>query len=772
MADPQTTDPYAATAIKAAPAQDPYAATAIKPTAQAPKTASPPPAPEGFFHSLGSAFGITTEAGQQRQQEMDQHPIRTILKDALLGPALPFAQGLVNQGKQTMGEISQAVQQGQKGDAAGIGTHLVNAVPIAGPLMTKASTNAPVSTGNYWQDVRNAATDPSTMGTLLGMSAQLAPMAEGPLKAMGAMKPLGKVASAISDAPRRLIAGDVLKPITDEGGITPLQRYGTAKGLGVNLDAAAATNGTIPKVARFMGKDSLSGGPTYDANKAANSGALSDATTSQLGKMSPLDAEAGGNLISANLRDPFIDQQNQANDLLHEYSPLEGEAAGAQQQALAKTAMDRMHNEAQQGYSGVSDNYGNLPANDTPSIVRTAKEIGAKNSRFEQQSPSLSSQRMANVIGDAAQLGNEDQLRFLGQPTVGDLIRNRSGLLDLIRDPEIVKSSYGGDIQRLIQAHDNAIMNSLPEDGREDWRAANEKWESMKNTFDNSQNPFYSAVRTPNPSTLASGIGSHTPEAARTLGEINGPQGLGIARRGVAEGLMGRTPTGEYDLSNLGSRMMKEPAEYLSELFGPGQENLQGLATDAQEIEPFRKAAYTPNPESLVRGVGDRSASAMRDLAPRIGPEGVGAIQRGTAEQLLGTDKHGQFNFPTFGRQLQLMPDAYRSELFGEHEQPLKNIATTANALDFRPNPSGTAGINLKHGEMAEGGAAATGLLMGHPAPLVATGLYHGSQYAAARLMNSPAFVDWLMTPNAKPMGNTNPFTSAAALANQNQSRQ
>lgn len=668
MADPQTTDPYAATAIKAAPAQDPYAATAIKPTAQAPKTAPPPPAPEGFFHSLGSAFGITTEAAQQRQQEMDQHPIRTILKDALLGPALPFAQGLVNQGKQTMGEISQAVQQGQKGDAAGLGTHLLNAVPIGGPLMTKASTNAPVSTGNYWQDVRNAATDPSTMGTLLGMSAQLAPMAEGPLKAMRATKPLGAVASAISDAPRRLIAGDVLKPITGQSDLTPQQRYNSAKNLGVNLNAADATNHTPLKVVKSLGENSLLGAPAYDASRAANMGALNGSTGDFLDSLYQGDRQNGGSAI---------------------------------QNAL-KSNQSGLQSRSTEGFEALPQD---IPLPGLEDVGKRAQQMGEDNEAYQDLFPSLKPTRAMGVVGDVAGLGPQsnppirmspfvsesgEQIPSSAQPeprplqSFGTGQKLRSDLLEFGRNNPDIVAGHGDDMVReLAGGVDDALAggsSQLTPAQLQTFRDANAAWRDMKETYDDPSSPLYHAVRSDDPSLLYNG------------------QGLGP-----------KTPENAFDLK--------------------------------QRLTPFKAPSSAP--------FSTLAAQPSDSLSPALG-----ALRRGTIEGALKTTNDGSPNFKTFGTQLNRIPADYRAELFTtDQNSRLRDIANTSNLLGQDSNPSGSAKLGQK---VVEGAS------LFHPATMAAP-LF---QYPAARLMNSPAFVDWLMTPNAKPMAAPNPFIGVAAAAN------
>lgn len=522
--------------------------------------------------------------------------------------------------------------------------------------------------------------------------------------------------------------------------ITPRQRYEAAKAQGVNLPVTQATNSPILRSLDKLNEGGLLGGPTREAANTRNVNALTAHTQGNLDAASVLDPESGGKAASDDLRGHFTDLQNDAHTelnrmspvqgaeggqllqpqlqapfnalqeraggLLHEMSPLDAEQGGARRQALLKERMDQMHADATQGYRDVSENYGDLPANNVGSIVQTAEDIGKKNSRFSEQFPSLESKRMMGVVGDAAQLGSPSQMNYLGAPQIGDLIRSRSALLDLTRDPEIVKSSYGGDIQRLIAAHDQAIMDSLPEKGQQSWREANAKWESMKNTFDNPSSPYFSAIRTPNTSTLTR-LPTRTPEAVRTEFEHTGNEGKGIIRRGTTEGLLGSTAKGGFDLGNFGSKLEREPEAFRRELYGDqtpywGAEDrfhapLQKIASDYQQMQPFESDAFTSTPEKLVHGVGPKTGAGIERLrAHGVNDEGIGALRRGVGEDLLGSNDRGEYNLNKLGVPLERMD----GEFFGPHEQELQRIGNDYREMKpfegaaYTENPE-----SLVHGE-------------------------------------------------------------------------
>ncbi len=67
-----------------------------------------------------------------------------------------------------------------------------------------------------------------------------------------------------------------------------------SKRLGVNLDAADATNSPLFGAVKRVNSNSLFGGPTYEAAKANNTSALTGSTNSFLDKIYPGDRESGG----------------------------------------------------------------------------------------------------------------------------------------------------------------------------------------------------------------------------------------------------------------------------------------------------------------------------------------------------------------------------------------------------------------------------------------------------------------------------------------------
>lgn len=155
--------------------------------------------PEGFFHSLAAQFGMTPEQLQQQQQDRAAHPVIPTLKDIAGGPALSILQGLYEQGKTSIQDIAKAVKDHAQGNNAQATVDATHAIPIMGPAIIKAAGQAPASTGNYAHDLENVITNPGAMGTLVGASAQAAPLVEGGIKKIpGASEALSRVAEPIA----------------------------------------------------------------------------------------------------------------------------------------------------------------------------------------------------------------------------------------------------------------------------------------------------------------------------------------------------------------------------------------------------------------------------------------------------------------------------------------------------------------------------------------------------------------------------------------------
>lgn len=158
---------------------------------------------------------------------------------------------------------------------------------------------------------------------------------------------------------------------------------------------------------------------------------------------------------------------------------------------------------------------------------------------------------------------------------------------------------------------------------------------------------------------------------------------------------------------------------------------------------PFYQAVRTPSPSTLVNGTSGiaRTLENVDLLHTMLGPEGIGPVQRGVAERLLGTTKEGNYNFKNFQGMWNKLPEDYREKLFtSEQQRQLGDIGNAGTVLNTDLNPSGSAKQGQKMAEMGTAGAA-----LAHPPAIPAAAAYHAGQYVLGKLMNSPTFVDWLM---------------------------
>lgn len=657
-----------------------------------------------------------------------------------------------------------------------------NALATVGGLVTaplELAQGKPTIYGQTADAVRNA--NPQTGAFALGQAAATAGVGEGlPLAADAAeafpWRP-DMTAPAVGPMVRRAIAGDVNAPMPGTD-LTPAARYQSMKGVGIQPNAAEATNSTPLNIAEKVNQNSLFASPTYVKARATNLRALGRFTDEKLNNLSSQSGEVGGAAVQQALLQreaTFLNQDNAlAGRVLDHMSPLEPEAGGAAVQQGLRDAQTKLQNGAAEGFSTLDRAVGNRKMQGR-TIQQTAQNIYDANKDYYAQHPALVPTTAWKMVKDLAGAENDPPFssRPMGFPEVHQL---RSDLLELVRtNPDIVKNQAGGWLQQLANAADQTMTTGatgLNAQGTQIFRDANEAWANMKGTYDNPSHPFYNAVRTPSPSTLVNGI-QQTPEIAKLLQTALGPEGIGPIQRGVAEKLLGTTKEGGYDFKNFQGNWNRMPQAYREALFAPEQiSQFEQLATrtaanpfyDPQSV--LYKAARAQDPSTLVRGVV-QTPEAVKELRDALGPQAMGPIQRGVAESLLRSTKEGQYNFKTFqGQWNKLKPD-YRDALFTpEQQQHFADIGNAGTVLHEDLNPSGTAKLGQGQAEMFEGGGAAGSALLGHPAAAIGTGVYHAIQFALAKLMNSSKFVDWLMKDQGvqPPAGGAVRPVSAAAV--------
>lgn len=344
---------------------------------------------------------------------------------------------------------------------------------------------------------------------------------------------------AKNDVAGPALAGDVNAPIPGtEPPLTPAARYESMKSMGMQPNAAEATNSPLLKGAQWLNEDSLTSAGRYANARAKNLRALNDYVGDVLGKMSSKSPEEGGAAVQQGLR----------------------------------TAQVNLQNQAAQGYLNLDRQVG---ARELPGagLQQTAKFLHDQNVDYYTKHPELVPTNAWKIVKDLA--GADTTPPFQARPmSFGEVHQLRSDLLEIVRtNPDIVKNQAGGWLQKLAEAADDTMTNGgkgMTPQQLAVYRNANEAWANMKNTYDNPQSQIYHAVRSASPSTLVNGI-AQTPEMAKTLQSALGPDGMGPIQRGMAEKLLGSTKEGGYNLKTFQGKWNKIDDGYKNALFTPGQ---------------------------------------------------------------------------------------------------------------------------------------------------------------------------------------------------------
>jgi hypothetical protein len=133
----------------------------------------------GFFSSLADSFGVGPRSMAAMQQDESQHPIRSAIEKVV--PGASMARGLYGMGKASASELGQAYTAAKQKNPAGVASHLISSIPIAGPAMDEAYEQTDPSTPgeSYMSRVGDTLSSPGAMGTLTGAATQIAPMLMG-----------------------------------------------------------------------------------------------------------------------------------------------------------------------------------------------------------------------------------------------------------------------------------------------------------------------------------------------------------------------------------------------------------------------------------------------------------------------------------------------------------------------------------------------------------------------------------------------------------------
>ena len=425
------------------------------------------------------------------------------------------------------------------------------AIPIVGPAFEKAKQQ------------EEAGNEAGAAGTVFGLaSGMVAPAALSEVR-------LPSATEAIT-APLRSGLDEPIAPGTTT---TPRVRYQAAKRVGVQLDAADATNSPTLRMAKAVNQHSLLGSSAYDAAKMKNLAGLQGNTDALLNGMYAGDRESGGAAIQTALR---------------------------QHQQGLQTA-------ATEGFRSLPRD---LPIAAAENVGKEAQAIRAEVEPYQERYPSMVPRQTMGIVNDVSKLspelprGVQGPLQQARGVNFGELQQLRSDLLESGRtNPDLVKNQSGGWLKRLSGATDSAMTdaaNGLTPEEQEAFRKANANWNDMKSTYDDPSSALYHAVRTDAPSTLYNGgsLGPKTPEAVRDLmprlGQTSAnlaPNALGALRRGTVEAALKSTNEGAPNFKTFGTQLNRVPADYRAELFTePQNQRLRDIASTAnvlgQDLNP------------------------------------------------------------------------------------------------------------------------------------------------------------------------------------------
>lgn len=569
--------------------------SAWKPVNPASNTAQAAPPPEGFWESLGHTFGIGKEEQAAQAKDVQEHPLVTALKAAI--PGWEAVQGAVHGIQRSGGELNKSAAELRSGDVGQAAVHGIQALPFVGPAIQHGAEQL-----NPGESI-----NPAEVGTALGTAVQAAPMVLGAADSAFPGRPaLPDPVAVAGNAVKPLLTGDVNAPIPGTD-VTPAARYQSMKSMGIQPNAAEATNSTPLSIAEKFNQNSLTAARSYADARAANLDALNDYTKHALDSMSTKGPEEGGAAVQQGLLKSHADLKTAATEAYKDLDaqvgnqPLAG-AAGLRQQAQAILDANAPYYKA----------HPELEPTKAMAIVRDL--AGAKGTP----------KAAPTVVSGFGPTPPAPEVAPPRVPTYSELHRLRSDLLDFNNtNPDLVKNQANGWISQLAGAADHAITSgesALTPDQVETFRNANDAWKFMKATYDNPSHPLYQAVRSTAPSTLVNGI-SKTPEMAKLLQTVLQPEEIGPIQRGVAENLLKTTKEGGYNFKTFQGQWNKLPQSYREALFTPEQiQQLEGIGHAGTVLNT------EPNPSGSARlgqGIAEgaeflRSVPSPHELAGNL----------------------------------------------------------------------------------------------------------------------------------------------------------
>jgi hypothetical protein len=476
---------------------------------------------------------------------------------------------------------------------------LTKALPAAGlitkPLMAGASALFGAEGG---KDIYDAATDTEAepadrvrKGLLGGAGvaggiAGLGEIAPGP-------KTIGPIESGMGEAGVRGMFNKKMDIAAPNEPFTPRELFEGARDHGVNLDLADASGAGLPRTAKKYVSRSLGGANTF--------------SNAQQGNVAALD--------------------QWGSDYLNKFSSYSGENAGARIQDSLKNDYAQRKNSASQEFEDLDKRVGPNTIDGTATVEAEALKIRDGMKQYYERHPELVPRQAWSIIEDLAErptvtvkgptAGNTQVPAKSNNFSWSELHQLRSDLMDIYRNnPDLVKSRADAWLQQMVKTIDDTMTGAASQLSPADkwqFRAANETWEGLKQTYDNPAHPLYHAVRAQQPSQVTNMLlNMKAPEFARQMKSVLGPE-FGDLQRAAAERILGQDRTGAgYDFKSMPGRLKNYPSAYINDLLGPqAARDLRmmsrtGMTVLSNENPSGTSAVMVPAAEagSIVSGIG------------------------------------------------------------------------------------------------------------------------------------------------------------------------
>lgn len=732
-----------------------------------------------FLQAAGSAMkGAAEGLLDANPNEQEKAWGLTSNLDYWMRPLERVAEGQMSEGE----EAADLAKQGEYSRAFAHG--IASILPLIGPWEAQTVEQYYRQLGQG--DVAGA------IGTLGGNAAVAAAMEAAP-------KVVGAAGRGVKGIPGKIAEwqapGRILDRPVSPGDLTPRERYDAAKGMGVNLDRAQATNAPIPRMAKRVTENSLMGNRSFEENNAANVQALHSHAQGLLDQADPnnMSREDFGNQLQQALdahKGQLIDRagtETKANGLLDQLDqrPMTREEFGDEAREALEQHRQSMLDQERGIYEDLDKRLGDQgPKMDA--VREKARGIYEKNKRFYDNHPEAlkgGDARVWSWVKDLAGVDKPEKVASAGSAkgapadTWSDLQTARSHLLDVSRGPEFVGDLATGWAKQLVGAIDETMTSAEKTPGLsakdvKDFRQANAIHTRLKQLYDAPQSPFYWLARDEGIK-VADRLNSLSPQAARdfreSMGSVDREDLVGQQQRQFVQRLLDPAGNGQMDWDGFAGRWKKLPKEQTSAVLFPEHfDALDDLAQRSSQETPYDAAGShlgqaLKAPDGLAASRALFTDSGQLRLTPQeirqvgeAAPELLPQLRRQAVSRLLDPTEAGAPDLRNFSSRWNRTQNAPLNELLGdEGMQNLDDLASVSRTVNLPTNPSQTAVVLQPASEAGDllkgaggmatqiaGGATAGGALTHENPVAIAAGATIPVAASVARGMVAKRLVD------------------------------